>query len=80
MIINYKHDKEADAIYMQLTKEKIGVSRELDEDRVLDIGLFSGEPVGIELLNVSGGVRVDYLPCKQDVKKLLIDNGIKINE
>ena len=65
------YDSEADAIYIQFTKEAIGCTKEINDDCMVDYGLFSNEPVGIDLISVSCGVSLDNLPQKDKVRKIL---------
>ena len=56
-----KYDRVADAIYIKLTDMPYASGRDLDDLRRIDYD-SNGNPRGIELLCVSGGVNTDDLP------------------
>ena len=64
------YDSEADALYVQF-REPRGqvVSHRLDEQRLVDTD-DDGE-VGVELLFVSEGIRLDGLPRKDEIAATL---------
>ncbi len=70
-------DPQADAIYIYLRTLPVAYTEELDENRYVDYGA-DGEPVGIDLLQVSEGVNTDDLPQQAEVEKVLTGLGVKI--
>jgi uncharacterized protein YuzE len=75
--MNLEHDTAADAIYIRLRRKRYSRGTDLDDSRRVDYAA-DGDPIGIELLNVSLGVDLDDLPRAAEVAKLLAANGIKI--
>jgi len=71
------YDKQADAIYIELSDKPYAVSKELDETRYIDFA-SDNTVIGIELLSVSEGVTIDDLPERQKVEKILEKYGIKV--
>lgn len=65
-----EYDREADAIYLWLADSPYAYGEDLDAQRRIDYAQ-DGTPVGIELLNVSSGVRLDHLPQCDAVEELL---------
>jgi len=76
MIIKMTVDKEADAVYLYLSKKKVAYSKELDAERITDYS-DDGELRGIEFLSVSSGVNTNDLPHKAEIEKALRDKGIR---
>jgi len=72
-----KHDRQADAIYIYISKEQVAYTEQLDNLRYIDYS-SSHTPVGIELLCVSNGVIADDLPFPETVTKLLEEQKVKI--
>ena len=72
-----RHDREADAIYIKLNELPYAFGEDLDSDRRVDFDQ-DGTPIGIELLNVSRGVRLDNLPEAEHVGPLLDKEGIVV--
>ena len=52
-------DPMADAVYIQFNTEPIGYTKELDDNRLIDYTMNPGKPVGIDLLAVSEGIKLD---------------------
>ena len=77
MVLEY--DPEADAIYNRLRQLPYAYNRELDDSRIIDYAVDQ-KPIGIELLNVSLGIDLNFLPEREAVGRLLRENGIKIVE
>ncbi len=70
------YSKDADAAYIVLREDgRIARTRNLDGSRLTDYA-EDGEPVGIELLDVSEGVNLDDLPAR-NVVSLLLEQHIK---
>jgi hypothetical protein len=78
--VKYRHDPEADALYITLRPEvPYHVSIVMDDARVVDFGTGPDPiPRGIELLWVSKGVDVRGLPEEAAVAQLLREHGIRI--
>ncbi len=69
-MLRVEADPKADAVYIQLLDDPISHSVELDENRVVDYGPNS-RPVGVGLLSVSDGVKVDGLPEIEKIRTIL---------
>ena len=76
-MIEYRHDEEADAVYIRISEKPHAYGEELDPERRVDYAA-DGSPVGIELLCVSTGVDVRDLPKQAEVAKLLASHRIKL--
>ena len=70
--MRYEYDPEADALYIYLPPEgrPYSYGRDLDRERRIDYAT-DGAPVGIELLCVSHGVKLDDLPARETVEQVL---------
>ena len=70
--MRYEYDSETDALYIYLPPEGRAYSygRDLDPERRIDYAI-DGAPVGIELLCVSHGVKLDDLPARETVEHVL---------
>ncbi len=77
-MLRIETDPTADAIYIQLLDEPIGYSEELDDNRLIDYTMNPGKPVGIDLLAVSEGVKLNDLPEAKVVGEILKALGVKI--
>ena len=77
-MLEYKYDREADAIYITLSSDKYAYGTDLDDDRRIDYA-SNQEPIaiGIELLSVSRGVNLHNLPEADSVLEILNSEGIK---
>jgi len=53
-------DKEADAMYIEVSDKNFATNRNIDDETILDLD-ESGKIVGIELLNVSKRMTEDFL-------------------
>jgi uncharacterized protein YuzE len=72
------YNREADAAYIFLREEmQVAHTRNLDGSRLIDYA-ENGEPIGIELLDVSEGVNLDDLPARNAVSMLLEQQHIKV--
>ena len=76
-MLQVESDIKADAIYIQLTDEPIGYTKELDDNRLIDYSMNPGQPVGIDLLAVSEGVKLNGLPRVEIVEGILKSIGVK---
>jgi len=74
--MEYKYDREADAIYITLKSDQYAYGTDLDDDRRIDYA-SNEQPIGIELLSVSSGVNLYGLPCDDEVAYILGNHGIK---
>ena len=72
-----KYDRKADAIYIRLSDASYAYGNDLDKERRIDYDA-NGEPRGVELLCVSGGVITNNLPQRAEIERLLGQHGIKI--
>jgi uncharacterized protein YuzE len=76
MTIDYDHD--ADAIYITLRPGlQYAYGEDLDDSRRVDYGI-DGQPIGIELLQVSSGIKVDDLPEQLAIQGLLQQYGLRL--
>ncbi len=53
-------DKEANAMYIEVSDEKFAKNRKIDNETILDLDA-KGNIIGIELLNVSKRMTKDFL-------------------
>ncbi len=53
-------DKEANAMYIEVSDEKFSKNRKIDDETILDLDA-NGKIIGIELLNVSERMTKDFL-------------------
>lgn len=77
-MLRIETDPTADAIYIQLLDEPIGYSEELDDNRLIDYTMNPGKPVGVDLLAVSEGVKLNDLPEAKVVGTILKALGVKV--
>ncbi len=77
-MLRIETDPTADAVYIQLLDEPIGYSEELDDKRLIDCTMNPGKPVGVDLLAVSEGVKLDGLPEVKIIERILVGLGIKV--
>ena len=68
-------DRAADAAYVALSEDGFKKTRKLDQNRLLDLD-ESGAVVGIEFLNISGGVDLRDLPRRGELRKLFDERQI----
>ena len=59
--IHVTHDPAADAVWIRLGSGPYGETNELDDRRRLDV-TAGGDPIAVELLDVSDGVDLSGLP------------------
>ena len=76
-VIDYRYDREADAIYIRLSDKEYAYGEDLDPERRVDYA-GDGSPVGVELLCVSEGVDVRSLPERQAIARLLAEHRIPV--
>lgn len=77
-MLNVEADAMADAVYIKVSDDPVGYSKELDVNRVIDYTINPGTLVGIDLLCVSQGVKLTGLPAVDGLKEVLEGLGIKI--
>jgi uncharacterized protein YuzE len=53
-------DKEANAMYIEVSDEKFAKNKKIDDETILDLDA-DGKIIGIELLNVSKRMTKDFL-------------------
>ena len=53
-------DKEADAVYIEISNEKFVKNKKMDNETIIDLDK-NGKIIGIELLNVSKRMTKDFL-------------------
>lgn len=72
------YNKDADAAYIYLRGDmEVARTRNLDGSRLVDYA-EDGEPIGIELLDVSEGVNLDGLPQRDVIERLLAERHIPV--
>lgn len=73
-----KYDADADAAYVYLREGmKVTRTQNLDGSRLIDYAT-DGEPIGVELLDVSEGVNLDGIPDRDAIAALLEGQHIKV--
>lgn len=77
-MLRVESDPVADAVYIQLNNDPIGYTKELDDNRLIDCTMNPGKAVGIDLQAVSQGVKLDGLPEREEVEKILTGLGVKV--
>ena len=75
--MKFKHDTQADAVYIYLSDKPYAYGKDLDDERRIDYA-SDNTPVGVELLCASDGVNLDSLPHIDEVAKALEAEGIRI--
>ena len=76
-MIDFRYDKQADAIYIRLSDKEYSYGEELDRERRIDYAA-DGTLVGVELLCVSTGVDLRDLPQQKAIAELLAKHRIKV--
>lgn len=73
-----EHDRGANAIYIRLKRfARYDHGQELDDARTIDFSK-NNQPIGIELLGVSLGVKTAGLPEEASIRQLLADRNIPL--
>jgi uncharacterized protein YuzE len=70
-----EYDPEADALYIHLREAAYDHGFDVDAQRRVDYGK-DGLPVGVELLRVSEGVKLDGLPERATIEQVLRELGL----
>ncbi len=71
------YDPEADAVYVYFAEREVAATEEISDSVAVDFDT-SGQPVGVEFLNVSLGIDLGQIPHRAEVAKLLEDRRFKI--
>ncbi len=72
--MEFKRDTEADAVYISLSSKPYAYGKDLDDERRIDYAA-DDTPIGVELLCVSRGVKLDGLPRKDEIAEVLKANA-----
>jgi len=72
-----EYSETADALYVALGEAEVALTRELDDRRLIDLS-EDGQIVGIEFLDVSGGVDLRGVPLRDEVGKLIRDFPFRV--
>lgn len=72
-----RHDPESDALYVYLHRGHPARTKTLDDLRMVDLA-EDGTVIGVEFLDVSGGVDLDEVPFGPTVAKLIEPFNFKI--
>jgi len=75
--MEFKHDVQADAVYIYFSDKPYAYGRDLDDERRIDYA-SDNTPIGVELLCVSKGVNLDGLPHVDEIVECMETEGIKI--
>jgi uncharacterized protein YuzE len=70
-------DEVTDAVYVYFTHNEVDRTEELSDDVSVDYDA-SGQPVGVEFLDVSDGIDLGAVPRKQDIARLLEGRSFRI--
>jgi uncharacterized protein YuzE len=71
------YDQEADAVYVYFAEREVAATEEISDSVAVDFD-STGQPVGVEFLNVSLGIDLGQIPHRAEVAKLLEDRRFKI--
>ncbi len=77
MVLSFSHDREVDAVYINLNDAPYAYGKDLDNERRIDYAA-DGTTRGVELLCVSEGVLIDGLPHAREITEALEKTGIKV--
>ena len=72
-----KYIEDSDILYVRLREGPIVRTRGLDIWRNLDLDA-GGHPVAIEFVNAADGIRLDDVPERETVERLMRDAGIRL--
>lgn len=75
MVPEVEVDPSVDAAYVRLQDGVVARTQQLDGARLIDLDR-SGEPLGVEFLNVSRGVRLEGLPSREAIEMCLRERHI----
>lgn len=68
------YDAEADTLYVRLDDQPVVSTTPLDDLRILDHGA-DGTLVGVEFIDVSGGIDLHDLPSGPELEQLITSSG-----
>jgi uncharacterized protein YuzE len=71
------YDAEADTIYVALQAADVDHTTSLDDHRLLDIA-SDGSLIGVEFIDVSGGVDTSDLPLRRHVEQLIVASRLPV--
>jgi len=71
------YDREADTLYVRLNDKTISFTTPLDDLRMLDRAA-DGTLVGVEFIDVSGGIDLHDLPFGPELERLIGASGYDI--
>ena len=74
--MKFKHDKQADAVYIYFSDKQYAYGKDLDDERRIDYDP-DDTPIGVELLCVSKGVNMNGIPRADEIANVLEAEGIK---
>ena len=74
--MEFKHDPQADAIYIYLNEKPYVYGKDLDDERRIDYAA-NNTASGVELLCISKGVNLNSLPYRDEIAEILEAKGIK---
>ncbi len=74
--MEFKHDAQADAIYISFNNKPYAYGKDLDDERRIDYA-SDHTPIGVELLCISKGVNLDGLPRKDEIAEVLKANATR---
>ena len=77
-MLKVNSDPVVDSVYIQFNEDPIGNIEELDGNRLIDHSLYDNKPAGIDLQAVSHGVKLDGLPEREEVERILVGLGITV--
>ena len=72
-----RYDEGADALYVQLNDLPAAKTTPVDDLRLIDYSA-DGRVVGVEFLQVSGGIDLSALPFMHRIEELIRDRGFDI--
>jgi uncharacterized protein YuzE len=76
--MHYEYDSDVQALYVYLSEAPVAYTKALDASRIVDYGQ-DDQPRGVELLNVDLGVRLEGLPERDKVARVLGECNIPVS-
>lgn len=73
-----EYSKSADALYVRFRDGEAARTESLDDRRMIDWAA-DGATLGIEFLDVSGGIDLDRIPERAAVQDALRDSNLPVN-
>lgn len=74
--MKFKHDPQADAIYVYLSDKPYAYGKDLDDERRIDYAA-NNTAIGVELICISKGVNLNNLPYRDEIAEILEANRIR---